>query len=331
MSSKIQLFKNVMQDEVSSKNKVTIVGSGSVAMATAFSILEKGISNNVVIIGRNDEKVRGEILDLQHGAFFMKNASIIGGADFSLSTGSKVIIYAAGAKPKEGESRLDLVQKNVDILRTLIPRLIRYSPDAILLIVSSPSDILAFVAWKLTGLPKHRVLGAGTHLDTTSFRLKTAQRLGAASTSVHGWIIGEHGESSIPVWSTLNIAGTRLHELNTLAGEEGDTENWSDVHKEIVNVSSEVTRLKGFMSWGIGLSCADLTSSLLRTNSEVKTVSTMVKGLYGINKEVFMSLPCTLNASGVTSVVYIKLNQAEQLQLRASANILDEIHKGVIF
>lgn len=149
MSAKDQLFKNVMQLKSETRNKVSIIGSGSVGMAIAFSILQREISNNVVIISRNSEKVSGEILDLKQGALFLKNASIIGGSDMSLSAGSQLIIFTAGARQSEGESRFDLVQKNVDVLKALIPKLVHLSPDAVLLMVSSPCDILTYVAWKL--------------------------------------------------------------------------------------------------------------------------------------------------------------------------------------
>ena len=183
-STKDQLFKNVMQQKSDSRNKVSIIGSGCVGIATAFSILERGISNNVGIISRNSEKVAGEILDLQQGALFLKNAIITGGTDMSLSAGSQLIIFTAGARQSEGESRFDLVQKNVDVLKALIPKLVHLSPDAVLLIVSSPCDILTYVAWKLSGLPKNRVIGSGTHLDTSRFRYLLAQRLDAPISSI---------------------------------------------------------------------------------------------------------------------------------------------------
>lgn len=160
MSIKDQLFKNVTQSASGRRNKITIVGSGQVASATAFAILSQRISNTVVIISRNEEKVQGEMMDLQHGLNFLNNASISGGTDVNLSAGSKLIIFAAGARRNEGESRIDLVQRNVNILKMLVPKLVHCSPDAVLLMVSSPCDILTYVAWKLSGLPKHRIIGA---------------------------------------------------------------------------------------------------------------------------------------------------------------------------
>lgn len=304
MSVKDQLFQNVTQSASERRNKITIVGSGQVATATAFTILSQRISNDVVIISRNEGKVQGELMDLQHGLNFVNNAKISGGTDLNLSAGSKLIIFAAGARRNEGESRIDLVQRNVNVLKLLVPKLVHCSPDAVLLMVSSPCDILAYIAWKLSGL---------------------------APASVQGWIIGEHGESSVAVWSGVNIAGIKLRDINKSAGLEGDSENWSQVYEEVTKIAAEVTKLKGFTSWAIALSCADIASAIINSTNEIKTVSTIAKGLYGITKEVFMSLPCTLNSNGISNVVNIKLDADDKKQLRQSANLMDEIQKGISF
>lgn len=330
-STKEHLLRNVQPVKLSSNDKITIVGSGFVATAIASSILLQGISNNIVIVGRNEEKVRGEVLDFNHGKFFLKNASITGGTSLSLTEGSQLIIFAAGARRVEGESRLDLLQKNVDILKSLIAKLVQFSPQAVLLMVTNPVDVLSYVAWKLSGLPVHRVIGSGTHLDTCRFRYLMAQRLGVAVTSMNGWVIGEHGDTSIPVWSGVNVAGVRLRDINPQAGLKDDPENWSEVHQEVVQADSEVIKLKDHTSWGIGICCAAIASSILRCSNEMKAVSTMIKGLYGINKEVFVSLPCMVNCSGVASIVNINLSDEEKEKLRHTANLLDEIQKSIKF
>lgn len=278
-----------------------------------------------------EDKLRGEMLDLQHGSNFLKNAKITAGTNISVSAGSRLIIITAGVRQKEGESRLDLVQRNTDILKTLVPKLVRYSPDTTLLIVSNPCDILTYVAWKLSGLPKNRVIGSGTNLDSSRFRFLLAQRLNIAPTSMHGWIIGEHGDSSVPVWSGVNIAGIRLREIDPEAGRDGDQENWGQCHKDVVNAAYEVIKLKGYTSWAIGLSCANLASAIFRNTNAIKAVSTYVKGIHGIDKEVFLSLPCVINANGVTSIVKQQLEPDELAKLKASADLMDEVQKGLVF
>lgn len=198
-------------------------------------------------------------------------------ADFSVSAGSRLIVITAGVRQKEGESRLDLVQRNTDILKGIIPKLVAQSPDCILLVVSNPVDILTYVAWKLSGLPKNRVIGSGTNLDSSRFRFLMSQKLGVAPTSCHGWIIGEHGDSSVPVWSGVNVAGVRLAEINPSIGTDADTEKWGDLHHQVVNSAYEVIRLKGYTSWAIGLSVASLASAILRNTYNVHAVSTLVK------------------------------------------------------
>lgn len=197
-------------------------------------------------------------------------------SDFAVTAGSRLCIVTAGARQREGESRLDLVQRNTDILKGLIPKLVEYSPDTTLLIVSNPVDILTYVAWKLSGLPKNRVIGSGTNLDSSRFRFLMSQRLGVAPTSCHGWIIGEHGDTSVPVWSGVNIAGVRLREINPAVGTEEDPERWCDLHKQVVESAYEVIRLKGYTSWAIGLSVASLASAILRNTHNVHAVSTLV-------------------------------------------------------
>lgn len=289
------------------------------------------MSSEVALIDMFEDKLKGEMMDLQHGSNFLKNAKITASKDLSVSAGSRLIIITAGVRQKEGESRLDLVQRNTDIMKGLVPKLVEHSPDTTLLIVSNPCDILTYVAWKLSGLPKNRVIGSGTNLDSSRFRFLLAQRLNIAPTSMHGWIIGEHGDSSVPVWSGVNIAGIRLREINPSAGLEGDKENWVDVHKEVVNAAYEVIKLKGYTSWAIGLSCADLASALFTNSNTVKAVSTLVKGIHGIDKDVFLSLPCVLNSKGVSSIVKQHLSPDELTKLHASADLMDKVQSGIKF
>lgn len=231
----------------------------------------QNVSSEIALVDMFENKLMGEMLDLQHGSNFLKNAKISASTDLAVSAGSRLVIVTAGARQKEGETRLDLVQRNTDIFKGLIPKLVEYSPDAIFLIVSNPCDILTYVAWKLSGLPKNRVIGSGTNLDSSRFRFLLAQRLNVAPTSVHGFVIGEHGDSSVPVWSGVNVAGVRLREINPTAGDpNGDPEEWGKLHKQVVDAAYEVIKLKGYTSWAIGLSCADLASAIFRNTNAVK-------------------------------------------------------------
>lgn len=326
-----ELLKQVAESPATSGNKVTVVGIGQVGMACAFSILTQNVSSELALVDVMADKLQGEMLDLQHGSAFMKNAKVTASTDYSVTAGSRLCIVTAGARQRPGESRLDLVQRNTDIFKGIIPKLVEYSPNCILMIVSNPVDILTYVAWKISGLPKNRVIGSGTNLDSSRFRFLMSQRLAVAPTSCHGWIIGEHGDSSVPVWSGVNVAGVRLREINPKIGTDQDTEKWAELHKQVVDSAYEVIKLKGYTSWAIGLSVASLASALLRNTHAVHAVSTLVQGEHGIDKEVFLSLPCVLGSNGVTHIVKQILTGDETNQLHASADLMHQVQVGLKF
>lgn len=330
-SIKDQLLNTVSEPETTGRNKITVVGVGQVGMACAFSILTKGVSSDVALVDVMGDKLKGEMLDLQHGSSFLKNARVNASTDYAVTANSSICIVTAGARQREGETRLDLVQRNTDIFKGIIPQLVKYSPNAILLIVSNPVDILTYVAWKLSGLPKNRVIGSGTNLDSARFRFLLSQKLDVAPTSCHGWIIGEHGDTSVPVWSGVNVAGVRLRDLNEDVGTDKDQERWNELHKQVVQSAYEVIKLKGYTSWAIGLSIASLSSALLRNSLQVHAVSTLVKGLHGITEDVFLSLPCTLGEGGITHTVQQKLTDDEKNLLQKSAKAMHEVQQGLKF
>nr|CAH7746537.1 unnamed protein product [Callosobruchus chinensis] len=190
--------------------------------------------------------------------------------------------------------------------------------------VSNPCDILCYVAWKLSGLPQNRIIGSGTNLDTSRFRFLIARRLGIAPTSVHAWIIGEHGDTSVPVWSGINVAGVRLRDLNPNLGTDNDPENWKEIHEDVVNSAYEVIKCKGYTNWAIGLSVSSLVHTILKNVNGVHAVSTFIRGLHGIQDDVFLSLPAVLGEDGLVSIVSQKLTEEEVSALQKSAKILGE-------
>ncbi|CAH1098731.1 unnamed protein product [Psylliodes chrysocephalus] len=323
------LFSAISDPKPMTSRKVTVVGIGAVGMATAVSLLCQGISNDICLIDVMEDRLKGEMMDLQHGSLFLHNPKIHASKDFKSSAGSKVCIVTAGVRQQEGESRLDLVQRNANILKTTIPALCQHSPDAILIIVSNPCDILTYVAWKLSKLPVNRVFGSGTNLDSSRFRFLIAQRLGCSTSSVHGWIIGEHGDSSVPVWSGVNIAGVRLKDIAPKMGDDDDPELWKKVHKDVIDAAYQIIKLKGFTNWAIGLSAAALTNTILTNQHNVHAVSVMVKGRHGLDYEVFLSLPAVIGANGVEKVVMQHLAPNERCALKFSAAMLSEIQCGI--
>ncbi|KAG8513799.1 L-lactate dehydrogenase B chain, partial [Galemys pyrenaicus] len=327
-------------------NKITVVGVGQVGMACAISILGKSLADELALVDVLEDKLKGEMMDLQHGSLFLQTPKIVADKDYSVTANSKIVVVTAGVRQQEGESRLNLVQRNVNVFKFIIPQIVKYSPDCTIIVVSNPApaigfdlltyvilkssvDILTYVTWKLSGLPKHRVIGSGCNLDSARFRYLMAEKLGIHPSSCHGWILGEHGDSSVAVWSGVNVAGVSLQELNPEMGTDNDSENWKEVHKMVVESAYEVIKLKGYTNWAIGLSVADLIESMFKNLSRIHPVSTMVKGMYGIENEVFLSLPCILNARGLTSVINQKLKDDEVAQLKKSADTLWNIQKDL--
>ncbi|KAI8430617.1 hypothetical protein MSG28_000828 [Choristoneura fumiferana] len=265
-------------------------------LRTSASLMDKGVTNNIAMVDVMADKLKGEMMDLQHGSAFMRNAKIQASTDYAISAGSRICVVTAGVRQREGESRLDLVQRNTDVLKHIIP--------------------------PLSGLPKHRVIGSGTNLDSARFRYLLSEKLGIATTSCHGYIIGEHGDTSVPVWSGVNIAGVRLSDLNPKIGSDSDPENWKETHEAVVKSAYEVIRLKGYTSWAIGLSLSQLARAIL-TNA--------MSGEHGVEEEVFLSLPCVLGRAGVCDVIRQPLTAAEAGQLRTSASLMDKVQAGINF
>ncbi|GLV33927.1 Lactate dehydrogenase [Carabus blaptoides fortunei] len=327
--TKMALLSHVADPVTSSGNKVTVVGVGQVGMACAFSILTQNVSSEIALVDCMADKLQGEMMDLQHGSAFVKMSKVSASTDYAITAGSKLCIVTAGARQREGETRLDLVQRNTDIFKGIIPQLVKYSPNCILLIVSNPVDILTYVAWKLSGLPKNRVIGSGTNLDSSRFRFLMSQRLHIATSSCHGWIIGEHGDSSVPVWSGVNVAGVRLRELNPLIGTEEDPEKWHELHHQVVQSAYEVIRMKGYTSWAIGLSVSALANAILKNTGNVHAVSTHVTGVHNIDSDVFLSLPCVLGENGITEVVKQQLTEGELEKLHKSASVMHTVQENL--
>ncbi|KAM5229226.1 L-lactate dehydrogenase A-like 6B [Ctenodactylus gundi] len=324
---KCELMKTFISEEPVCHSKISIIGAGSVGMACAISILLKSLIDELALVDVNEDKLRGETMDLQHGSPFVKMPRIVCSKDYRITANSSLVIITAGARQEKGESRLNLVQRNVAIFKSMISAIVQYSPHCKLIVVSNPVDILTYVSWKLSTFPINRVIGSGCNLDTARFRYFIGQKLGIHSESCHGWVLGEHGDSSVPVWSGVNIAGVPLKDLNSAIGTDNDPEKWKNVHKEVIASAYEIIKMKGYTSWAIGLSVADLAESILRNLRRAHPVSTIIKGLFGIDKEVFLSVPCILGENGITDLIKMKLTPEEEAHLRKSAETIWEIQK----
>jgi len=336
-STKEKLMSLKIKDLDTTSSKISVVGVGQVGMACAFSVLVQGICNELALTDVAEDKLRGELLDLRHGVPFLRNVKIDAAKDLKVTANSKIIVISAGARQRPGETRLSLVQRNTEIFKSMIPKLVEYSPNAIFLVVSNPVDILTYVTWKLSGLPSHRIIGSGTNLDSARFRYFISEKLEISSHSVHGWIIGEHGDSSVPVWSGLNVGGVNLNSFNPKIGQDDDPENWQDIHKQVVQSAYEIINLKGYTSWAIGLSVAAICGSILRNEKRIYALTTSINdwgtaASCGIEaNNVFFSVPCVLGSQGIISKIAQTLNEHEAKKLRDSATTLNQIQSEIQF
>ncbi|GAB4176417.1 MAG: L-lactate dehydrogenase [Coleofasciculaceae cyanobacterium] len=300
--------------------KGVIIGAGQVGMACAYSMLIQNILEEMVIVDVNTEKLEGEVMDLNHGLPFVE-PTIIRSGTLADGADADIVVITAGAKQKPGETRLDLVQRNLEIFKSLIPQVVKCCPKAILLIVTNPVDIMTYVTLKLSGLPISSAIGSGTVLDTARFRYLLAEKFQIDPRSLHAYIIGEHGDSEVPVWSKVNISGMRLFEDDSNGSALGDTEQIQPLFEQVKNAAYEVIQRKGATSYAIGLGVTQIVQAILRNQNRVMTVSSLINGFEGID-DVCLSLPAVVNRQGVSRVLNLSLTASEKQQLQSSAKVL---------
>ncbi|VFQ74929.1 unnamed protein product [Cuscuta campestris] len=306
--------------------KVSVVGVGNVGMAIAQTILTQDLVDELALVDAKADKLRGEMLDLQHAAAFLPRTKIQADVDPAVTAGSDLVIVTAGARQNPGETRLNLIQRNCSLFKSIIPPLAKYSPSAILVVVSNPVDVLTYIAWKLSGFPSNRVIGSGTNLDSSRFRSLIADHLDVNAQDVQAYIVGEHGDSSVALWSSISIGGVPVLSFLERQQIAFEKETLEGIHRGVVESAYEVINLKGYTSWAIGYSVANLARSVLRDQRRIHPVSVLAKGFYGIEGgDVFLSLPAQLGRQGVLGVTNVHLTEEEEQKLRDSARTILEV------
>ena len=304
--------------------KAAIIGCGFVGSASAFALMESGLFSELVLIDANKDKAEGEALDISHGLPFAKPMKIYAGGYEDIGDAG-VIIVTAGAGQKPGETRLNLVKKNVGIFRQVIPEIAKYNKDAIMLVVANPVDILTYTAKILSGYPDNRVFGSGTVLDTARLKYLLGEHLGVDSRSVHAFIIGEHGDSEIAAWSSANVSGVPLSRFCEMRGFMKHEEAMRTIAEDVKNSAYEIINKKGATYYGIAMSVRRICEAIVRDEKSILPVSSMQKGAFGI-EGLPLSMPAIVGADGVEKLVPISLSGEEQENLRKSADTL----RGVI-
>ncbi|MBU2258904.1 MAG: L-lactate dehydrogenase [Candidatus Omnitrophica bacterium] len=311
-----------------SGSKVVIIGAGNVGSTFAFSLMKSGLAREIVLIDRDEKRAQGECMDLNHGAAFLPPVKIYP-AGYEGCKGADVVVITAGSKQKPGESRLDLLQRNAGIVKEIVGSIVRHTKDAILLVVTNPVDIISYVTMKVSGFPNKKVIGSGTVLDTSRFRYLLSEHCRVDARNVHAYIIGEHGDTELPVWSNANIAGIKLSSYCPLCSRKGCSYK-KDLHKifeEVKNSAYRIIEFKGATYYAIALSLVKIVSAILRDENSVLPVSGYMENCYGFN-DLYLSIPAIVNRNGIERQLEIELSKEEAAQLKASAQKLkSEIEK----
>lgn len=311
-----------MTDSISGP-KVAIVGAGSVGSTLAYALLLRGVARHVVLHDIDAKKVRAETLDLRQGLQFMPAAHVDGSEDVSVCAGADVVAVTAGAKQQPGQSRLDLAASTTRLMVDLMPRLVEAAPDATFVMVTNPVDVITYVAQKVTDLPPARLFGSGTVLDSARLRGLVAQACDVAVQSVHAYVVGEHGDSEVPLWSSATVGAVPITELTTAEQRE-------QMAHDVVHAAYEIIAGKGATNYAIGASASRIIGSVLRDERQVLPVSTLLSGTLGL-EDVCLSIPTVVGAGGAGRPLAPTLSGEEQAGLEAGAESLRRAARSLGF
>ncbi len=297
--------------------KAAIVGCGQVGASIAFRFLQQGLFSQLVLLDMNQDKAEGEAMDLRDGLPYAAAMEITAGTYDDIASCALVVI-TAGANQKPGETRLDLIGKNTAILRSVIQEITARDFDGILLVVSNPVDVLTYAAWKLSGYPKERVIGSGTVLDTGRLKQLLGAELRVDSRNIHAFIIGEHGDSELAVWSEANVSGLALEDFCRIRGQRLSQEVQDRLYREVRDSAYQIIQRKGATYYGIAMAAGRIAASIVKDEHAVLPTSVVLDGQYGLHG-LALSLPSIIGRKGLQEILEIPLNQEEQGALEASA------------
>ncbi len=298
----------------STKTRIVVIGVGAVGSTTAYTLLLRRRVDELVLIDSNKAKAKGDALDMNHGMPFLGNTKVWAG-DYPDCAAADIIIITAGAAQKPGETRIDLLKRNVGIFESITTEVLKYNKNGILLIASNPVDVMSYFTWKKSGWPTNRVIGSGTLLDSARFRYLISEKLKIDTKSVHAHIVGEHGDSELPLWSLANVAGTEI---------ELTDEDKQNIFTHTRDAAYEIIEAKGATYYAIALALDRICTAILRNESAVLNVSTLLTNYEGIS-DVFVGLPCVVDRTGVREILKLQITEQEKQLLQKSANKLKDI------
>ena len=309
-------------------NKVTIIGAGSVGATVAYTLVTTGSVSEIVLIDVNEAKAKGEALDMIQATPYLYPVKVYFGT-YEDAVDSDIVIVTSGVGRKPGQSRIDLTQINVNILKSIAPQIVKYAPDALYIFVANPVDVLTYVFCKITGIPKNRVIGTGCTLDSIRLRTRLSELYSVNQQQVHAYVLGEHGDSSFVAWSTANISGIPLDEFEAALTEKDAVKVSPYTHEEVEEYvkksGGQIIAGKGATFYGIATSVMKVVNSIYADANTVLPVSTVLDGEYGIS-DVALSTLCVIGQNGIVTTLTPKLSDEELGKMKNSAEVL----KGVI-
>ena len=310
--------------------KITVIGAGSVGAAITNDIMVQGMASEILLIDINKQKAFGEALDIYQGAPFCSPA-IVRSGDYEDAVGSDIVIITSGVPRKPGQTRLELAQTNVNILKQITPQIVKYAPDAVYILVSNPVDILTYVFHKISGLPEHQIIGSGTVLDTSRLQSELARRFCISPKNVHAHVYGEHGDSAFVPWSLATIANNHIDDYkNNVLDKSGIRWNsdYEEVEEFVKTSGAQVIKAKGATFYAVAMSVCHICKVILAGAGTAVTVSTMMHGEYGVD-DVCLSTLNLVSKKGIQQKILSPLTDAEVAKLQASAAKLKEIIAGL--
>lgn len=305
--------------------KVSVIGAGAVGSACTYAMMIKGLARHFAIYDIAEDKVKAEALDIAQGSQFAPVSTVEGSSDIEVIKDSDVVVITAGAKQKPGQSRLDLAGATINIMKNILPAAVEQAPNAIFLIVSNPVDVVTYAGLKISGLPADRFFGSGTVLDSSRLRYLVAQDCGVAPQTVHAYVVGEHGDSEIPLWSSAMIGAVPLMQWGATAnGKVLDDRERDSIHREVVNSAYKIIDGKGATNYAIGLAVSHIVATILRDERRVLPVSSLLNDWLGIS-DVAMSVPTVVGRDGLGRRLVPVVTPREYDGLRASAESIRSV------
>ncbi|SET63726.1 L-lactate dehydrogenase [Oceanobacillus limi] len=313
-----------MSENISDRiSRVALIGTGFVGSSYAFALMNQGIANELIMIDLNEDKAKGDVIDLNHGKAFTTNPTLIKYGTYEDCSNVDLVVICAGANQKPGETRLDLVDKNLKIFKEIVDAVMASGFDGIFLVATNPVDILTYATWKYSGLPSERVIGSGTILDTARFRYLLGDYFNVAPKNVHAYIIGEHGDSELPVYNSAYIGAIPIMKFIE-RNDNYKKEDLDDIFIRVRDAAYEIIKSKGATYYGIAMGLARITKAIFSNENSILTVSAHMNGHYG-EDHVYIGVPAVINRNGIREIMELDLSEEEKQRFHNSANTLKQI------